>query len=87
MKRLVKMRREQAELFAEGARAYKRFVGMADQKNAVTVTAAPMPMPDGYAKIQYAAEIEAMRQEYMRRQSAYQSPLQSAYQSPLGKYW
>lgn len=64
MKRVVETRREQAELFGEGVRAYKRFVGMADQKNAVTVTAA---LPEGYAKIQYAAEIEAMRQEYMRR--------------------
>ena len=30
MKRLVKMRREQAELFSEGVRAYQRLAGYAN---------------------------------------------------------
>lgn len=72
MKRLVKTRREQAELFRDGVRAYQRFAGMADAKNAVTVT--PCPPLYGLAGQQYAqmqrdhaAWNEALRQEFMMR--------------------
>lgn len=68
MKRGIETRREQAELFADGVRAYKQFCRMVDaQKNAATVT--PIPPLAGLEQMQrdHAAWAESMRQEFMVR--------------------